>query len=100
MKSNHYAATLAILTALLLCFSNSPAQAGEAKGGASQRGGQASSHMSSKGQENTNAQWSADPDRGDERAEERHDLHHKRSDRKSNQSRGKHKGKLVSGSTK
>jgi len=101
MKSNHYVASLAILNALLLCFSNSPVQAGEAKGGASQRGGQASSHMSSKGQENTNAQWSADPEKGGERAEERHALHHKRHpDRKSNQNRGKHKGKLVNESTK
>ena len=84
MKSNHYVASLAILNALLLCFSNSPVQAGEAKGGASQRGGQASSHMSSKGQENTNAQWSADPEKGVERAEERYAFHHKRhSDRKS-----------------
>ncbi len=101
MKSNHYVATLAILNALLFCFSNSPAQAGEAKGGASQRGGQASSHMSSKGQENTNAQWSADPEKGRERAEERHNLHHKRHSKgKSNQNRGKHKEKLVSGSSK
>ena len=94
MKSNHYVATLAILNALLLCFSNSFAQAGEAKGGASHRGGEASSHMSSKGQENTNAQWSADPERGWERADERHDLHDQRhSDGKFNQKRGKHKGK-------
>src|SRR3989442_5671942 len=106
MKSNHYVASLAILNALLLCFSNSFAQAGEAKGGTSHRGGQASSHMSSKGQENTNAQWSADPERGWVRADERHELHDQRhSAAKSNQKRGKQKrispkGKVVNESTK
>jgi hypothetical protein len=92
MKSTHFVATLAILNALLLCFSSSLTQAGEAKGGASHRGGQASSHMSSKGQENTNAQWSADPERGWVRADERHELHDQRhSTEKSNQKRGKQK---------
>ena len=106
MKSTHFVATLAILNALLLCFSNSLAQAGEAKGGTSHRGGQASSHMSSKGQENTNAQWSADPERGWVRADERHELHDQRhSAAKSNQKRGKQKrispkGKVVNESTK
>jgi hypothetical protein len=93
MKSTHFVATLAILNALLLCFSNALTQAGEAKGGTSHRGGQASAHMSSKGQENTNAQWSADPERGWVRADERHDLNDQRhSTGKSNQKRGKQKG--------
>ena len=105
MKSTRFVATLAILNALLLCFSNTSSQAGEAKGGASQRGGQAGSHMSSKGQENTNAQWSADPERGWIRADERHDLHDQRqSSEKPNQKRGKQKrispkGKEVNEST-
>jgi len=92
MKSTHFVATLAILNALLLCFSNGSTQAGEAKGGATHSGGQASSHMSSKGQENTNAQWSADPERGWVRADERHELHDQRhSTEKSNQKREKQK---------
>jgi len=105
MKSSPCIAILAILNAMLLCFSDSSVQAGESKGGA-RSGGQASSHMSSKGVENTNAQWSADPDRGWVRADERHDLHDQgQSVGKSNQSRGKNKGhgskgKAVKESTK
>lgn len=74
MKSSQYVAILAILNALLLCYSDSFAEAGEAKNGSPQKGGKAGSHMSSKGAENTNAQWSADPERGWVRAGERHEL--------------------------
>jgi hypothetical protein len=37
-----------------------------------QRGGKAAEQMSTKGSGNTNAQWSADPERGWVRADERH----------------------------
>lgn len=77
MKSTRYVAILTILNALLLCFSDSLTQAGQAKGSGSHRGGQAGSHMSGKGLENNNAQWFADPERGWIRAEERRELHKK-----------------------
>lgn len=106
MKSNHYVAILAILNAMLFCFSKPSVQAGEGKGGTSHTGGRASSHMSSKGLENTNAQWSADPERGWVRVEERQDLHEQRpSVGKSHHNGGKYKGnsprdKAVRGSGK
>lgn len=83
-----------IISALLFFLCNSPAFAGGGKGGASRAGGQAASHMSAQGLENTNAQWSADPDRGWVRADERHELHeqrHKPSVSKDNP--GRHKGR-------
>jgi hypothetical protein len=45
------------------------------KGSVNQHGGKAAEQMSTKGTLNTNAQWSADPDRGWIRADERHKLH-------------------------
>ena len=64
------------LTALLAGFTGPVFGAAAGKGGSSHRG-KASEHMSGKGRVNTNAQWSADPDRGWIRAEERHKLHEK-----------------------
>ncbi|HEY7316008.1 MAG TPA: hypothetical protein VIE89_00425 [Candidatus Binatia bacterium] len=72
MKSNRYIAVISLLNALSFCSTHSPAHAGQGDKG-SQGGGQAKSHMSSKGLANTNAQWSADPERGWVRAEERHE---------------------------
>lgn len=90
MKLLNFVATL---TVALLCLFGSLANAQQAKGGGSNRGGQAPSHMSSQGQENTNAQWSADPDRGWIRAEERHELHErKHTSPTSKDNRGHHKG--------
>ena len=42
-----------------------------------QRGGKAADHMSSQGARNTNAQWSADPEKGWVRSDERHQQHDK-----------------------
>src|ERR1051325_9819208 len=42
---------------------------------APQRGGKTADHMSERGSANTNAQWSADPERGWVRADKRHELH-------------------------
>ena len=82
----------AILTASLLCLSSSLANAQQAKGGGSNREGRAASHMSSRGSENTNAQWSADPERGWLRAEERHELHERRhTSPTAKENRGRHK---------
>jgi hypothetical protein len=40
-----------------------------------QRGANGSDHMSERGSTNTNAQWSADPEKGWVRAEKRHERH-------------------------
>ena len=64
------------------------------KNNASQHGGNAAEHMSSKGSGNTNAQWSADPEKGWVRASERHELEQKNgSSGKANENKGKQKGK-------
>jgi hypothetical protein len=67
-----YIAVFGVLNALTLSAVSYSAHAA-AKERTSQRGGRADTHMSTKGQENTNAQWSADPERGWVRADERHD---------------------------
>lgn len=95
MKPNKYIAVFSLLNALTFCFTHSLADAAQSDKG-SQRGGQAKSHMSNKGAANTNAQWSADPERGWVRAEERHQRReesHEKSTVKKNG--GKHKGKGV-----
>jgi hypothetical protein len=53
--------------------SSSAAPAGKTN----QRGGKAAEHMSSQGARNTNAQWSADPEKGWVRSDERHQQHGK-----------------------
>ena len=77
MKPLQYVAVFGVLNALAFSSISYSARAAQAKGRTSQRGGKADTHMSVNGQENTNAQWSADPDRGWVRAEERHNLHQK-----------------------
>jgi hypothetical protein len=71
-----YAITIMTLTALLGSFTDSAFGAAAGKGGSSERR-KSAEHMSGKGRVNTNAQWSADPDRGWVRAEERHKLREK-----------------------
>ncbi len=102
MESIYY---LSALAATLLVLSNSPTLAGEGKGSGPKRGGRADSHMSSKGQENTDAQWSADPERGWVRSDERHKLHEERhgeddSGSKAKENRGEHKGRSPQGRAK
>jgi hypothetical protein len=75
MKPLQYVAVFGVLNALAFSSINDSAHAAQAKGRTSQRGGKAAIHMSVNGQENTNAQWSADPDRGWVRAEERQNPH-------------------------
>ena len=91
MKPNKYLAVFALLNLLAFSLTRASANAGQGDKG-SNRGGQASSHMSSKGAANSNAQWSADPERGWVRAEERQ-LHQDESQatRKSKENRGKQK---------
>ncbi len=74
MKLGRYIAVFLLLNALTLSSINY-SHAAQAKGHAPRHGGNAGTHMSINGQQNTNAQWSADPDRGWVRADERHDLH-------------------------
>jgi hypothetical protein len=87
MKPNKYLAVFSLLNALAFCLIHSPAHAGQAKDAG--RGGQANSHMSSKGAANTNAQWSADPERGWVRADERREQ--REESRKAKKNGGKHK---------
>ena len=91
MKPSKYIAVFSLLNALAFCLTHSPAHAGQEKKG-SQPGGQAKSHMSDKGSSNTNAQWSADPERGWVRAGERYQQHEEsQTKEKPKQNRGKQK---------
>ena len=94
MQLNRYVAVLGLLNALALCVIDAPVSAGQAKEPSVSRGEKAKTKMSDKGKENTNAQWSADPDHGWVRADERHDLHARRkSDVSSKTVRDKQKSK-------
>ena len=73
--------TIVILAALALASMKLLAQNAEA---APPKGGKAEAHMSDKGRANTNAQWSADPEKGWVRAKERQRL---RDDKKENSKR-------------
>ncbi len=89
MRLKYY---IAILIASVFCATSQIAQAAAAKGSGPHGGGKAASQMSSKGLENTNAQWSDDRERGLERAQERHELHEsEHSTPPSKQSRGSHR---------
>jgi hypothetical protein len=94
MQPNRYVAVFGLLSALTLCAIDTPARAGQGKESSVNRGEKAKTKMSDKGKENTNAQWSADPDHGWVRADERHELQARRkSDESSKQGREKQKGK-------
>ena len=75
MKTHKYVNVFVLLNALIFCLSGTAAQAGQGKKESNYRGGQADSHISEKGATSSNAQWSADPDRGWVRAQERHEMH-------------------------
>ena len=65
-----------IWAALLSGFAGSAFGAAAGNGTANQRG-KAAEHLSERGRANSNAEWSADPDRGWVRADERHRLREK-----------------------
>lgn len=88
MKSRKRVVMVAMLTALALSASRYSVAAAP-KERTDARGGHADTHMSSKGQDNTNAQWSADPERGWVRANERHDTNQQRQETKNKKDRGK-----------
>jgi hypothetical protein len=75
MRTTLYVAVFVLLNALVLSFSSSRVGAGQSKNSKTHEAGQAAAHMSKKGSANTNAQWSADPERGWVRANERHKMH-------------------------
>ncbi len=77
-----WAAVIALSALCAIAIANADAAP---EGKANQRGGKAAEHMSAQGARNTNAQWSADPEKGWVRAEERHQQHDK--DRPANDSR-------------
>jgi hypothetical protein len=99
MRISNRWVSIAILSGLLPCVPSTAVKAGEEKGGGTDRGGKASTYMSSKGAENSNAQWSADPEKGWVRADERHKLRHERhSTDKSKKNTGKPKDQSTKGS--
>jgi len=92
MKLAKYVVAAMVLSALL--DTRAAIAAGPGKNSGNQRGGKAAEHMSTKGAANTNAQWSADPERGWVRAEERHKQHENGgASSNTNQTNGKPKAK-------
>jgi hypothetical protein len=73
MKPTKLVVSIILATALLPNWPTKASAAAAAK--QVQRGGKAADHMSERGSTNTNAQWSADPERGWVRADKRHELH-------------------------
>ena len=88
MRLSRYCAGLMILSALVNAGTANAASAGN---NSEQRSGKAAAHMSTKGSVNTNAQWSADPERGWVRADERRKQHEKGSAANDGKQRGKGK---------
>jgi hypothetical protein len=94
MKPVNYFIVFMLAGALTASAGAQATAASAGKGKGHQRGGVAAEHMSTKGAANTNAQWSADPERGWVRASERHELHQKGgSQTKTSETKGKQKGK-------
>ncbi|HEX7228786.1 MAG TPA: hypothetical protein VF452_00220 [Candidatus Binatia bacterium] len=75
MKPAKLIVGLIFATALVPNWRASATAASAGKQVLAQRGGKAPDHMSQRGSANTNAQWSADPERGWIRADKRHELH-------------------------
>ena len=73
MKPTKLVVSIILATALLPNWPTKASAAAAAK--QVQRGGKTADHMSERGSTNTNAQWSADPEKGWVRAEKRHELH-------------------------
>jgi hypothetical protein len=93
MRPAKYSIAALALNALWVMTISTALAAGAGKNVISRGGGKAAEHMSAKGSGNTNAQWSADPERGWVRAEERHDLAEKDAPRGSGHGNGKQKNK-------
>jgi len=78
MKSFKVAA-LFVLFNSLLSIGATAGGAAQAKHSPSQRGGQAATHMNSRGSAHSNHPWSADPERGWVRGDENHGANDQRS---------------------
>ena len=92
MKLNRYASVVLLLSVLtfVATASSVAGEPGKKKAGS---GRQADSHMSGRGSANSNAQWTADPERGWIRADERQDRQsHGQSATKPRDNRGKSRG--------
>jgi hypothetical protein len=87
MKPTQYIAVVGLLNVLTFSLGSDPVAAAAKE--RPQRGGNADMHMSSKGRDNTNAQWSADPERGWIRTDERHDTKQQKQETKEHKIRGK-----------
>ncbi len=88
-----YVLAVVSVAALLGNVTRPACGAAAGKDGVNHRGGRASERMSEKGSANTNAQWSADPDRGWVRADERHKLNEKPGSSNPGKNHEKQKGK-------
>jgi hypothetical protein len=77
MKPPKYLIAAITLHAVLAFTILTVGAASAGKNDANQRSGKGAEHRSSKGSFNSNAQWSADPDKGWVRADERHKQHDK-----------------------
>ena len=75
MKSAKLVLCLIVATLFLPNWPGAAMAASSGKQVLAQRSGKAADHMSERGSANTNAQWSADPERGWVRADKRHELH-------------------------
>lgn len=94
MSGPAYRLVILILAALLGNFTRAGFGAETGKSGS--KGAKAAERMATKGRINSNAQWSADPDRGWVRAEERHKMREGEGSPapvKQNNGQGKGKGK-------
>ena len=90
MKTVKLAAALLLINTLLIS-SGGTSDGGQGKHFGTDHRGQAARQMSGKGSANTNAQWSADPERGWVRAEERRNAKNMRTPSKgSGDNKGKH----------
>ena len=93
MRSFTRAGAIMTLIALTGSVTGSALAAAAGKGGTN-RGGTAAEHRSGKGSWNSNAQWSADPERGWVRANERRQTHDKSDpSERAKQNDGKQKAK-------
>ena len=91
MERNKYITVFALLNTLACSMAKASAEAGQQHRERAVRSGQANPQMSAKAVVNTNAQWSADPERGWVRADERHQLHNQNQSMKNKKKVGKSK---------
>ena len=96
MKAKKYMTFFLFLNALTFGMTNSLPTAAERKEDKPKRGDQADARLSVNVLDNTNAEWSADPERGWVRTDERRKLHDQsQSKTKANQTRQKQKGNIA-----